>query len=237
MADTRVSVVIPMRNSRDLVAICLRKLCEQTLPPSQFEVIVVDDNSTDGSSEAVQSLSAGFAFAFRLVSRTANEGPGAARNSGIEAAVSPVIALLDADTEPSPQWLEEGLAAMDGFDALEGHTAIGDPHELTPFTHQTENTSGGPYPTCNLFVRRTVFDQVGLFDTRFYDRAARVHYREDTDFALRMLEHGLRIGFADKAVVVHKPLSPSWKRPFSLRNATGTTGFCTVFTSDVWAVD
>lgn len=216
MADTEVSVVIPLHNSRKLVEICLRKLCQQTLPPKLFEVIVVDDNSTDGSAEAVHALSEGLPFAFRLVRRTANEGPGAARNSGIEAAVSPLIALLDADTEPSPQWLEEGLAAMDGFDALEGHTAIGDPHEITPFTHQTENTAGGTFPTCNMFVRRTVFDRVGLFDTRFYDRAARVHYREDTDFALRILEDGMRIGFADKAVVVHKPLSPSWKRPFSL---------------------
>lgn len=105
MADTRVSVVIPLHNSRELVGICLRKLCEQTLPPTQFEVIVVDDNSTDGSPDAVQALSEGFPFAFRLVRRTANEGPGAARNSGIEAVVSPLIALLDADTEPSPQWL------------------------------------------------------------------------------------------------------------------------------------
>ncbi len=173
MADTRVSVVIPMRNSRDLVAICLRKLCEQTLPPSQFEVIVVDDNSTDGSSEAVQSLSAGFAFAFRLVSRTANEGPGAARNSGIEAAVSPVIALLDADTEPSRSGWKRGFS--DGrLRRFEGHTAIGDPHESrhSPIRRRTPR---GNIPDLQPVVGEPMFDR-WAFRYAILRPGARVHY-------------------------------------------------------------
>ena len=211
-----VSVVIPLYNSSSLVRACLTRLCSQTLAPERFEVIVADDCSTDGSADAVEAMAPGLPFRLTLVRRSENGGPGAARNSGIEAARAPVIALLDADTEPQPEWLEEGLAALEGFDAVEGFTEIGDPERITPFTHQTENTSGGTFPTCNMFVRRSVFERIGGFDPRFYDRRARVHYREDTDFALRMLEHGMRLGFAEKAKVIHRPLSPGWKRPLQL---------------------
>lgn len=215
-ADPDVSVVIPLYNSSSLVRACLDMLRSQTLDPQRFEVIVADDCSTDGSAEAVEGMAADLPFPLTVVRRSENGGPGAARNSGIQVARAPVIALLDADTEPQPEWLEEGLKAIEGFDAVEGYTEIGDPERITPFTHQTENTSGGTFPTCNMFVRRAVFQRIGGFDTRFYDRRARVHYREDTDFALRMLEHGMRIGFAEKAKVIHRPLSPSWKRPLHL---------------------
>ncbi len=211
-----VSVVIPLYNSASLVRTCLEMLARQTLGKERFEVVVVDDCSTDGSAETVESLASSLPFTLRLVRRTENGGPGAARNSGIQAARAPVIALLDADTEPLPEWLEEGLRGLEGYDAVEGFTEIGDPERITPFTHQTENTSGGTFPTCNMFVRREVFERIGGFDPRFYDRRARVHYREDTDFALRMMENGMRIGFAEKAKVVHRPLSPSWKRPLQL---------------------
>jgi GT2 family glycosyltransferase len=155
-------------------------------------------------------------YRLSVVKRDLNGGPGASRNSGIDIARGQVIALLDADTEPDPYWLTEGLKAIEGFDVAEGYTEIGSPEKVTPFTHQTQNISPGGFPTCNMFLRRSVFEKVGMFDPRFYDRRAKVHFREDTDLALRCIEQGLKVTFAREAKVLHRPLSPNWRRPIRL---------------------
>ncbi|MCC6485820.1 MAG: glycosyltransferase [Armatimonadetes bacterium] len=216
MSCPRVSVVIPAYNSWPLLEICLRKLGEQTLPHDQYEVIVVDDAGSDKTSTEVEQLARRVGFSMRCIRHQVNAGPGAARNTGIQASSAEVVALVDADTEPYSTWLEEGLKAIEGFDVAEGYTEIGSEELITPFTHQTQNVSPGGFPTCNMFLRRSVFREVGLFDTRFYDPATRIHFREDTELALRIIERGLGITFAEHARVVHRPLSPSWKRPIRL---------------------
>lgn len=216
MSSPSVSVVIPAHNSRDLLLTCLTCLRDQTYPAGDFEVIVSDDCSTDGTAEAVDKAAASLPFEVRVVRRASNEGPGAARNTGIEDARGEIIALADADTEPDDDWLASGVAALHGHDIAEGLTEIGSPEKVTPFTHQTQNTQPGGFPTCNMFFRRSVFDRIGLFDTRFYDRKARVHFREDSDLILRAIEAGLAIAWAPEARVVHRPLSPSWRRPLHL---------------------
>lgn len=216
MSALLISVVIPAHNCARLLGECLQHLTAQTLPPQQFEVVVVDDHSSDATAETAERFAADAPFELRVVRRSANEGPGAARNSGIAASKAPLIALLDADTEPQPDWLAAGVRALERHDLVEGATVIGSRHLASPFTHQTENLRGGGFPTCNMFLKRTVFDRVGLFDTRFYDRRARIHFREDTEFALRVLEAGIETGFEPEAVTVHRPLSPAWKRPFQL---------------------
>ncbi len=216
MTRPLISVVIPAHNSLDLLCACLRCLTAQTCPAGDFEVIVADDCSTDGTAEGVERLAPGFAFQVSVVRRSSNGGPGAARNSGIQAARGQIIALLDADTEPEPDWLRAGMAALEGHDIAEGYTAIGSPELITPFTHQTQNTGPGGFPTCNMFFRRKVFDDIGLFDTRFYDIRARIHFREDSELMLRAIERGLSIAWAPEARVIHRPLAPSWRRPLQL---------------------
>lgn len=212
----KVSVVIPAHNCRDLLKICLECVARQTMPKDQFEVLVVDDASTDNTADAAEEFARQASLNLVVIRRDQNAGPGAARNSGILKAKAPIIALLDADTEPDDRWLEEGLAAMADYHLVEGHTVIGSKEAATPFTHQTQNIKPGGFPTCNMFLRKWVFERVGLFDTRFYDRKDRVHFREDTELALRVIEAGLKTGFAEKAIVIHRPLSPRWNRPLQL---------------------
>lgn len=211
-----VSVVIPAHNCSGLLRICLERVSRQTLPKEKFEVLVVDDASTDSTADTAEEFARKGFLNLSVIRRNQNEGPGAARNTGILKAKGGIIALLDADTEPDPKWLEEGLRAMDDYDLLEGHTIIGSKESATPFTHQTQNLKAGGFPTCNMFLRKSVFERVGLFDTRFYDRKDRVHFREDTELALRVIEAGLKTGFAEKAVVIHRPLAPRWNRPLQL---------------------
>ena len=102
-----ISVVIPLYNKRDTVERALLSVVRQTL--FNFEVVVVDDGSTDGGTEVVQNLSDA---RIRLL-RQPNRGVSAARNVGIEEAKSEIIAFLDADDEWAPGFLA-GIKELTG---------------------------------------------------------------------------------------------------------------------------
>ena len=111
----RLSVVICSLNGAAGVDRCLRALAAQTIRPG-LEPIVVDDGSTDATSDV------GRAHAAVVVRHATNIGLAAARNSGLDAATAPVVAFLDDDCEPEPQWAERLLA---GYQA--GVTGVGGP--------------------------------------------------------------------------------------------------------------
>ena len=101
-----VSIVIPLYNKAPYVGRTLTSIQRQTF--SNFEVLVVDDGSTDGGADIV---SAAGDSRVRLI-RQRNRGPGAARNAGIKEAGAEFIAFLDADDEWLPEYLERGLAIL-----------------------------------------------------------------------------------------------------------------------------
>jgi len=103
----RISVVVPLYNKAPYVRRALDSIAQQTF--SDFEVIVVNDGSTDEGVEIARSFAD---QRMRLVNQ-ANLGPGAARNRGFNEARSDLIAFLDADDEWLPEYLEEGLALLD----------------------------------------------------------------------------------------------------------------------------
>jgi glycosyltransferase involved in cell wall biosynthesis len=103
----RVSVVVPLYNKARWIRRTLDSIAAQTL--DDFEVIVIDDGSTDGGGELVARYPDP---RIRMI-RQANTGPGAARNRGIAEARAPLIAFLDADDEWLPSFLERNVARMD----------------------------------------------------------------------------------------------------------------------------
>jgi glycosyltransferase involved in cell wall biosynthesis len=103
----RVSVIVPLFNKAAYVSRALASISSQTF--ADFEVIVVDDGSTDGGSEIVASHDDS---RVRLVSQQ-NSGPGAARNRGVEQSQGALLAFLDADDEWLPHYLEASVAGMD----------------------------------------------------------------------------------------------------------------------------
>jgi GT2 family glycosyltransferase len=105
----KVSIIIPLYNKARYVRRALDSIAAQTF--SDFEVIVVDDGSTDGGSAIVRGYED---TRFRLITQ-ANSGPGPARNTGIAHAQGELIAFLDADDEWLPDYLEESVRSLEAF--------------------------------------------------------------------------------------------------------------------------
>lgn len=118
----KIGVVMPLYNKGALVGRALNSVLTQTY--QNFEVVVVDDGSTDEGPEVVRTCSD---LRVRLIHQT-NAGPGAARNRGIEETEAPYIAFIDADDEWMPRFLETYLEILKSYpdcDAVIGPTLFG----------------------------------------------------------------------------------------------------------------
>jgi glycosyltransferase involved in cell wall biosynthesis len=115
------SVVIATHNQKERLRLVLAGLRVQTFPRDRFEVLVVDDGSTDGTAEMVQGIGLGN---LRLVCLHPNVGRCAARNRGIEQAQGELVVFLDGDALPHPQLIESYWSAYGEFGPealLRGH--------------------------------------------------------------------------------------------------------------------
>ncbi len=111
-----ISVVIPTYNEEKNIERCLHALDEQTIPREDFEVIVVDGQSSDRTVEIAER------YADKVIQQV-SEGVGGARNDGVKAAEGDIIVTTDADCVPYKEWLEVvqehfekgGVVAVTGF--------------------------------------------------------------------------------------------------------------------------
>lgn len=207
----RVSVIVPTRDRRTLLEELLNALRKQTW--TDFEVIVVDDGSRDGTSSAV-TAAATDGLPVGLV-RTSGVGAVAARRAGVDEARGEILAFTDSDCVPDPEWLAEGVAAVDaGADLVQGRTEPA--RELGPLERSVAH--GGPdglFATCNIFYRRPAYETAGGFDMGAADRlrfrpgsrARGLGFGEDTLLGWRVRRRG-RVEFAPSALVHHAVLRP-----------------------------
>lgn len=105
----KASVILPHHNRSDVLGLTLDALAAQTIEPGRFEVILVDDGSTDGWSASIQEKR--FPYSFQMLQQV-NQGPGAARNRGAQIAQAAVLIFLDADMAPDQRLVEEYLASF-----------------------------------------------------------------------------------------------------------------------------
>ncbi len=193
------SVVIPTYNRKELLAKCLEALRVQSINPMLFEVIVVDDGSTDGTQTMLRQEK--FPFEFRAIA-VSNGGASAARNAGVGIAAGTFVAFTEDDVIPDVYWLAAAHARLlsGRIDMLEGETVtLGSGRGVRRF-----EVGGIPsFIPCNLFVRRSVFEKVGGYDPTFYDGKEHLYFREDADFGFRILDAGFVHGFAPDAIVSH----------------------------------
>ena len=203
-----ISVVIPTYERSARIAGLLRMLAGQTLAPDRFEVVVVDNFSSDDTSAVVSAMAGDLPFAVHLARTESNHGPAAARNLGWRTATTPLLAYLDDDVTPSAGWLEAGLAALAAqpdAGVIQGWTYTPADVNLSgiawgPPNWQVLHTITGPSPyfeACNIFYRRSAFESTGGFDEKIG------WWGEDTASGWNVLEAGWERGFAPDAAVTH----------------------------------
>jgi glycosyltransferase involved in cell wall biosynthesis len=196
----RVSVVVCAYNAAATLNDCLRGATALDYP--DFEVIVVDDGSTDETSDIARS------FPVRVI-RTENRGLSNARNTGIDAATGDVVAFVDADARPDEDWLAYLVMTLTSSD----FAGVGGPNVPPPGGDLVERcvaqAPGGPVhvllsdreaehiPGCNMAFRKDALEAVGGFDPRF--RVA----GDDVDLCWKLQERGRRLGFSPAAMVWH----------------------------------
>lgn len=196
-----VSVVMPTCNRPQLLFRCLNALLAQRGVPGPFEIIVVDDGRSAKQKAALRDyLRRGGRIKILYVQPpSTSKGPAAARNTGWKMARAPIIAFTDDDTEPTPDWLAEGLRAMkSGVDAAWGHVVVPLSGRPTDSERNTAGLHGAEFVTANCFVRRDALVLVGGFDERFLRP-----WREDSDLHFSLLEAQCNVIAVPTAVVVH----------------------------------
>jgi glycosyltransferase involved in cell wall biosynthesis len=202
-----VSVVVPARNATETIPALFAALDRQTLS-EPWEVVVVDDASTDVTPDLAESWGA------RVVRLDRQSGPAEARNAGLAAARAALVAFTDADCEPSPAWLAELVAALAGADLVTGPVLPTPGVSAGPFARTLRRTSESPlYETANLAIRSEIAARVGGFEpfapradgerTGLRPSVEDGHFGEDVVFAWRARRLGARTAFADRALVHH----------------------------------
>ena len=209
------SVVIPTYNRKPILEKCLRALENQQLTDAKvsgYEIVLVDDGSTDGTLEWLAERADQFPH-LRSLSQD-RQGPAAARNLGVEAAKGDRIIFIDSDLVVTEHFLQAHADAL-----VEGEKKIGsdrlftygwvintcnfdrptsEPYKITDF-------SAAYFATGNVAIARKWLEKAGLFDTCF-----QLYGWEDLELGIRLKKLGLKLIKCPDAVGYH------WHPPFNL---------------------
>lgn len=193
------SIIIPVHGDLHGLEATLESIRAQQWDPSRVEVIVCND----GGGEAVSALAARFGCIEARLDQ--NRGSYAARNAGIRVARSRAIAFIDADELVTPGWLAAGTSALDHADYVGGNVVV-DAGKSPSFWKRVDATFAFPVakylqvsrfaPTANLFVSRSVFEQLGGFDEALTSGG-------DQEFGARVASHDFIQRYCEQAVVIH----------------------------------
>jgi glycosyltransferase involved in cell wall biosynthesis len=215
------SVIVPTYNRLPILRKCLAALEAQTLPATDFEVIVIDDGSSDGTAELLTQYRPPFHLRYL---RQTNSGTGAARRNGVAHANGEYLLLMNDDTICARDLLEQHLkiqraylpqrwAVLGDFEypAASQQRALTRYFCVEPFMFpQVSMEAGCPYGyshfiTCNLSVRRDAVVEAGSFDSTY-------KLSEDTELGIRLHERGYRVLYHPSAHAFHDHL------PYPARN-------------------
>lgn len=210
-----VSVITPVYNGEKTIAKCIESLLNQDYPKDKYEVIVVDNGSTDNASTVIKE------FVHKSTSAQEHQrkicyihepvrGSYKARNTGIKQASGEMLAFMDADCIADKYWLKNGVEGFsdDNVGCVAGTIKSCDPanyveeylseREILSQQEKTDNMPLSYAKTANAFYRRDVFERIGLFEEKWVSGG-------DADLSWRMqLETDCKIKFITNALVLHK---------------------------------
>ena len=206
-----VSIVVPVRNNEEMIGDCIESLLAQDFPKDDYEIIVVDNNSTDKTAETIKRYHVKYLFEEKI-------GASFARNTGIKNSSGEIVAFTDSDCIADRKWLRE---IVKGFKKDNAACVGGEILGYTPaktaveqflntidylsqhkrFNERGEQEENGEFPvyspTGNVAYKRDILVEVEMFDTN-------INSGEDTDLSWRVQWAGYKIIFERKALIWHK---------------------------------
>jgi len=212
-----ISIIIPTHNRKNVLKRCILALTAQTYPRSEYEIIIVDDGSKDGTGELVQSLQGNPDCMLRLLAQE-NRGPASARNLGIQHAIGDILLFLGDDIISTADLISRHSKLHERYPddhvAVLGHVTWSPEIRINPlmrwlessgvqFGYGTiknpENVPFNYFYTANVSVKKRFLLKNGLFDEDFPYAAW-----EDIELAFRLSYEGLRIVYDPKALAYHE---------------------------------
>jgi glycosyltransferase involved in cell wall biosynthesis len=201
--ERQISIVVPTFNSAKVLGTCLESLTNQTVGQEKYEVIVVDDGSTDGTKDVVAKYPVTYIY-------QQNSGPAVARNNGVRQAEGEIILFTDADCEPQSNWIEEmvkplrdpQVVGVKGIYKTRQKELIARLVQIE-YEHKYERMKKFKnidfIDTYSAAYRKDIFTKYGGFDERYPKASV-----EDQEFSFRLSRDGYKMVFNPEAVVYHK---------------------------------
>ncbi len=199
----KISVIIPAFNAEETIDSCLGALLDQSVPREDYEIILVDDGSTDATASISQAYPVMYHY-------QENRGPAAARNRGAELARGSIILFTDSDCVPDYCWIHEMVSPLINDPGLSGvkgayktrQRALTARFAQAEFEDRFAMLKKVPFidmvDTYSAAFKKDVFIKAGGFDPSFP-----VANNEDTEFSYRLVSMGHLLVFNPKAFVYH----------------------------------
>jgi glycosyltransferase involved in cell wall biosynthesis len=211
----QISVVVATYNRAETLRETIRHLADQKLSADQYEVIVVDDGSSDNTRQVVEEAAAGVSFPLKYLGHP-NRGPGYTQNRGIREARAPIVLLIADDIFLTPRALEAHLDAHTR-NPQEEAAVLGRVLQ-SPSLHQSvflrvwdpwgfrfsRDHNELPYYmfwACNISFKRDFMLRRGMFREQMGRAGPAAH--EDVELGYRLSQHGLRILYSKEALGYH----------------------------------
>jgi len=208
-----ISVVVPVFNDPEGIKTTLESLLAQNYPPSLYEIIVVDNNSSDSTNLVVKEFEDRYPTRVKLLVERDIQGPSAARNKGISASRGEIIAFIDADMWADNNWLSYISNVSGSNDAdyvgynirihTKKGTLVGLYNKFTGFPTRSYMEGSHFAVTAGLAVSKSLFRKIGLFDLRIFPG-------EDVEFGDRCWRSGAKQILIEQ-IMLHHPARESFK--------------------------
>jgi GT2 family glycosyltransferase len=207
-----ISVIVLTYNRKNLLKICIDSLIKQKFPKKRYEIIIINDNSSDDTLKYLQEISKKYDL-IKVITNKKNTGPGMGRNIGIKKSKYEIVAFIDDDCKADKNWLKnisKFFLYNNKENAITGKLLKYDNNtksvaweyklnQAVKNMYYHDNLSHKKYidilATGNCAIRKEIFKKVGYFWIR--------PYGEDRDMKYRMQKKGYKIVYCEDVIVKH----------------------------------